>query len=259
MKFRWFFFIIVSFFFSHGCSTKKAIEPASEINASYDEESTFENEFANEAINTIDPLSGYNRAMTSFNDIFFIYALNPVAKTYGYVVPQPVRIGLSNFVENITFPIRFANNLLQGKFFYAGEELERFVINSTIGIGGVMDPATQIAHIASHDEDFGQTLGYYGAGSGFPIVIPFLGQSNLRDTAGLVADWQLSPIVYTHAFTSYKIPNNNLETFGIASLYILNRTSLNLGKYEDLKKDALDLYPFLRDTYEQKRDAQIDE
>jgi phospholipid-binding lipoprotein MlaA len=222
----------------------------------------FEEEFSAQETNTIsDPLSGYNRVMTSFNDTFFTYLLNPVAKGYAYILPEPLRIGISNAFDNIRFPIRFANNLLQGKFQNSSDELERFIINSTVGVAGLMDVASDhmTTPIPAHDEDFGQTLGHYGVGSGFHIVLPFFGPSNARDTIGLVADGYISPLIYIENLEKYKIPNNIDQSLGILTVDIINKTSLHLGEYESLKKDAIDLYPFLRDTYEQKRNSDIEE
>ena len=222
----------------------------------------FEEEFSEqETNNTIDPLSGYNRVMTSFNDKVMIYLINPIAEAYAYVIPQPIRIGVSNAIDNIQFPIRFANNLLQLKFQNSSDELARFIINSTVGVAGLIDVATNhmTTPIPAHDEDFGQTLGHYGIGSGFHVVLPFFGPSNVRDIAGLTIDAYVSPIVYMKNLEKYKIPNNMDQTIGIFTVDLINKTSLHLGEYENLKKDAIDLYPFFRDTYEQKRASDIAE
>ena len=197
--------------------------------------------------------------MTSFNDVFFTYALNPISKAYSYIIPQPIRIGLSNAFHNIQFPIRFTNNLLQGKFQNSSDELERFIVNSTIGLVGLMDPAQEYMHIPKHNEDFGQTLGYYSVGSGFHIVLPFLGPSNARDLLGIFLDAYASPLVNVRGLENYKIPNNVAESTAIVAGYLINKQSLELGQYESLKKDALELYPFLRDIYEQKRATDIEE
>ncbi len=196
--------------------------------------------------------------MTSFNDVMFTYILNPVSKVYAYVIPQPFRQGLSNAIKNINFPIRFTNNLLQGKLNNSKDELERFVINSTLGFAGLADVASGL-NIPEHKEDFGQTLGYYGLGSGFHIVLPFLGPSNVRDLAGLTLDAYASPLVNVRGFEDYRILDNLTQSTVIVAGYLVNKNSLELGSYESLKKDAIELYPFLRDTYEQKRDAQIKE
>jgi phospholipid-binding lipoprotein MlaA len=220
----------------------------------------FEDEFSEKETNdTIDPLSGYNKVMTSFNDNVIIYGLSPIAEAYATILPQPFRLGISNFVHNIQFPIRFTNNLLQGKFQNSSDELERFIVNSTIGLAGLMDPAKHYMNIHPHDEDFGQTLGYYGVGSGFHVVLPFIGPSNVRDILGITADAYLSPLVNVRGLENYKIPQNLGESIGIYTIHLINKTSLHLGEYQDLKKDAIELYPFLKDIYEQKRNSEIAE
>lgn len=207
-----------------------------------------------------DPLSGYNRVMTTFNDKVFIYALNPTAKGYAYILPKTVRSGVSNFFDNLMFPLRFVNNLLQLKFQNSVEELGRFLINTTFGLAGFMDPAKTEFGWVQHDEDFGQTLGFYGVGEGFHVVLPFLGPSNLRDMVGLVADSYTSPLSTTGSSDIvYKIPETQAQSLAISGTDIINDTSLRLGLYESLKKDAFDLYPYFRDLYNQRRNTLIKE
>ena len=227
-------------------------------NDNFDEE--FNSEFSTKKEEIFDPLSGYNRLMTSFNDKVFINVLNPVAEGYAYITPETMRIGINNFFENILFPVRFSNNLLQLKFKNSSEELGRFLVNTLWGLGGFMDPATKELNMKAHKEDFGQTLGFYGVGEGFPIVLPFLGPSNLRDMVGIVGDSYISPLSTTgDSDLRYKIPNNLVQELGIQTFNVVNSTSLRLGQYESLRKDALDLYPFLRDIYSQARKKQIEE
>lgn len=230
-------------------------------NLTFDEfNDEFADEFENNKVEIFDPLSGYNRVMTSFNDTIYLHALNPIATGYTYILPQTVRVGISNFFDNLLFPIRFVNNLLQFKFENSMEELGRFLINSTFGLAGFMDPASTELGWVKHDEDFGQTLGFYGVGEGFHVVLPFLGPSNIRDIVGLAADAYVSPLNVTGSSDlGYKIPNTLLENAGIYTVDTVNSTSLRLGQYESIKKDALDLYPFLRDIYNQARTKQIEE
>ncbi len=155
-------------------------------NDNFDEE--FNSEFSTKKEEIFDPLGGYNRLMTTFNDKVFINVLNPIAESYAYVTPETVRIGINNFFQNIMFPVRFSNNLLQLKFKNSSEELGRFLVNTLWGLGGFMDPATKELNMKAHKEDFGQTLGAWGAGSGAYIVLPVFGPSNVRDTVGMVAD-----------------------------------------------------------------------
>jgi phospholipid-binding lipoprotein MlaA len=223
----------------------------------FEEDDDFSDEFKEEK-EDVDPLKPYNRVMTSFNDYLYINILTPVANGYSIIVPEDARIGLSNFVHNIAFPIRFVNNILQFKFNYAAEELTRFIVNSTAGILGFMDPAKKYLDLEKREEDFGQTLGYYGFKEGFHIVLPIYGPSNLRDVVGLAADNFLYPLTDTGNL-SYNIPNRPEKALGIIIFTTINKTSLNLGKYENLKKDAIDLYPFLKDIYTQNREKLIKE
>ena len=220
----------------------------------------FDSEFTNKSLEVFDPLSGYNRLMTTFNDKAYIHVFNPIAEGYAYVVPDLARTGLDNFFHNLFFPIRFTNNLLQLKFQNSAEELGRFLVNTIWGIGGLMDVAKSELQWQAHSEDFGQTLGFYGVGDAIPVVLPLLGPSNLRDIVGLGGDYYLSPLT-TMGDNSikYKIPNNLREEFALETVYTTNKASLKLGQYESLKKDALDLYPFLRDVYAQARKKQIEE
>ena len=276
-----YFSLFILFFTLQGCANKEvspqqnseqtqtettsSSEPEQESTESEEVEAeAFDNEFEaefsqEETQETYDPLNGYNRAMTTFNDNVIIYGLTPVSKAYAAVLPQPLRIGISNAVQNLQFPIRFTNNLLQGKFQNASNELERFIVNSTVGLAGLMDPAKHYMNIHPHKEDFGQTLGHYGVGSGFHIVIPFIGPSNVRDIVGITLDAYLSPLVNVRGLENYKIPQNLGESVAIYTVHVINKTSLHLGEYEEIRKDAVDLYPFIKDIYEQKRDAEIAE
>jgi len=207
-----------------------------------------------------DPFETYNRAMTSFNDYFIMNLFNPVIKGYAKVVPETGREAISNFFENITFPIRFVNNVLQFKFYNAFEETQRFLVNTTFGLLGFMDPATDELNIQKHNEDFGQTLGYYGFGSGYHIVLPFFGPSNVRDIVGLAGDMYISPLNNNeYNDIKYKIPDNYEKSLGISVFKITNENSLHMGRYERMKEDAIDLYPFFKNIYTQNREKLIKE
>ena len=228
----------------------------------------FEDEFESAEKEIFDPLSGYNTVMTEFNDGFYVYVLDPVARGYEWFMPDLAQRGVKNFFHNLLFPIRFVNNALQLKPINAGEELFRFIINSTVGIFGLWDPAKEWFDLEAHEEDFGQTLGYYGVGGGFHIVLPFLGPSNLRDMFSLYPDMQMDPVYYVEN-RPYNLPKKEGEYLGMSrqavqqsNLLILktvNQESLRIGQYENLKKDAIELYPFLRDVYEQNRAKLIEE
>jgi phospholipid-binding lipoprotein MlaA len=197
-----------------------------------------------------DPLEPINRAFYHFNDKLYFWLLKPVARGYGYIFPQSVRIGVRNFFDNLGFPIRFVNCLLQGKLEGAGREVNRFMVNTTAGLAGFIDVAGEKMGIEEQDEDFGQTLGYYGLGAGFYIDWPILGPSSLTDTMGIVGDIPLDPVSYTGE-TFIALP--------VRSLDLVNRTSLTIGEYEDLKRAALDPYVAMRDAYYQFRLNKIKE
>lgn len=197
-----------------------------------------------------DPLSGYNRSMTTFNNSFFDWVIDPVSRGYNFIVPKGGRVAISRFFKNLFFPIRFVNNVLQLKYDKAAIETLRFTMNTTVGLLGFFDPAESWFNLKPYPEDFGQTLGFYGVGSGPHIVLPFLGPSNLRDFVGLVPDIYATPFTY--------MSDKDLA-FGLEAYRRLNSASLQLEEYKSLRRDALDLYTFLRDAYEQNRDAKIKE
>ena len=148
-------------------------------------------------IDVYDPLEGFNRGVYRFNYYFDKFIFLPIVKTYEFILPGFVQQSVSNFIDNIYEFNNFTNNLLQLKFKESGITLARFVMNSTIGLGGLFDPATNF-ELYRQKEDFGQTLGHYGVGNGPYLVLPVLGPSNLRDTTGIVAD--------AYAFGAYGPP-----------------------------------------------------
>lgn len=134
-----------------------------------------------------DPFESYNRAMFSFNDNVDQYVLKPVAKGYQYIAPTPVQKGVSNFFSNLDDVLVLVNDLFQFKFGQAASDTGRILINSTLGLLGLIDWASDLG-LDKNNEDFGQTLGYWGVPSGPYFVLPFLGPSTIRDTSGLVVD-----------------------------------------------------------------------
>jgi len=242
------------------CLLSLSLLSASEyLGANAQSSEDFEAEFNTKNNDSLfDPLSGYNEVMTNVNDKFYVYILRPTAQGYAYVVPQMARHGVSNFFENLLFPIRFINNILQLKFYNSWEETERFVLNSTMGILGFRDVAGEELGIKVHDEDLGQTLGHYGIGSGFHVVLPLFGPSNVRDIAGLVGDAWLNPLNYIEARDA-NLFDSTEESIAATALYTINKTSLHVKEYDNFKKDAIELYPFLRNVYESRRNKLISE
>lgn len=215
----------------------------------------FEEEFhpstaAAQAKKVFDPLIGYNRFMFAVNDKIYLYGAKPLCKVYGTLVPEPGRKAFKRAFHNLYFPLRFVNNLLQLKFKACATETGRFVVNSTVGIGGLFDPAEHWLRWQPRNEDFGQTLGHYGVGEGFPLVIPILGQSNLRDGLGMVPNYLLNPVNYVADFE---------DGFAVAAGERFNYLSLHLKDYESVKKDAFDPYTLMRDGYSDLRRKDIAE
>jgi phospholipid-binding lipoprotein MlaA len=208
----------------------------------------FEDELSNQTAQIADPLEGWNRWMFGANDVLYFWVLKPVAQGYSAVIPEPGRIGIRNFFGNLTTPIRFVNCALQGKFHSAGNEINRLVINTTWGIGGIFDPALEHGKIEQADEDFGQTLAVYGLENGCYLVWPLFGPSTLRDSAGMGGDYFLNPVYY--------IKDSKVK-MGVSAVRITNTTSLKIGEYEGFKEAAVDPYIALRNAYIQYRNKEI--
>jgi phospholipid-binding lipoprotein MlaA len=206
----------------------------------------------------LDPLKKYNIVMTNINDFIYMNVMGPVSKGYKKVVPAPARNGITNFFHNLAFPIRFVNNILQFKFKNSFEETARFVINSTFGIAGFNDIAYTKGGLKPHNEDFGQTLGFYGISNDIPITLPLLGQSNLRDTLGFVTDGFLDPLYYARN-NQYGILNKDTSFIAVEGLKVINEYSLHVKEYESVRKDSLNLYILLQSIYEQHRNKLIKE
>ena len=196
-----------------------------------------------------DPLEPFNRAMFTFNDRLYFWVLKPVAQGYNKVVPETARVGVRNFFDNIKFPIRFVNNLLQANFEGAVSELGRFTVNTIWGIGGLLDPSSkQELAIRKYDADLGQTLGIYGVGQGFYIVYPVLGPSSARETVELVGDTFLDPLSYLSPWYYW---------IGTRAYEEVNAISLRIGDYESLTEAAIDPYLSVRDAFVQYREQKI--
>ena len=209
-----------------------------------------EEEFAEQAVELADPLEPFNRMMFSVNDTLYFWVAKPVCQTYKCVIPEPARIGVRNFFNNLTTPIRFVNCLLQGKGDGADMELHRFVINTTVGILGFGDPALDQYGLGPVREDLGQTLAVYGLGDGFYIVWPLLGPSTARDSVGMLGDWFLNPVTYVESTDT---------AIGIAAIKISNQGSFHIGEYEIFKSITVEPYVGMREAYIQYRTKEIQE
>ncbi|MBK6906730.1 MAG: VacJ family lipoprotein [Rhodocyclaceae bacterium] len=197
--------------------------------------------------NKKDPIEGFNRAMFAVNETIDSYAVRPVAKAYDDYLPVVVKAGVSNFFGNIDDVFTGVNNFLQGKPGDGASDLGRFVINSTIGILGMVDVASDIG-LAKHDEDFGQTFGRWGVGNGPYVVLPVFGPKTARDTVGFMVDRYVDPVGNIEDVSV----RNSLSALRIVSI----RAEL-LPADKVVDEAALDKYSYVRDGYLQRRRSQI--
>lgn len=197
--------------------------------------------------NPRDPLEPFNRGVYQFNDAVDRAVIKPVATAYRDVLPSPVRTGVTNFFANLQDAWSVVNNTLQLKGEAAGNSLVRFGVNTFLGLGGVLDIASEM-QIERHTEDFGQTLGYWGVGAGPYLILPLLGPSTVRDTVASPVDAQGNLV----AGVSDVSTRNSLTT-----LNLLNRRARLLQASDMLDQVALDPYTFTRDAFLQRRQNDV--
>jgi phospholipid-binding lipoprotein MlaA len=207
-----------------------------------------------EAAQIPDPLAPVNKVMFHFNDKLYFWGLKPAAQVYSHIIPEEFRIAFSNAYDNLWAPSRVVNNLLQLRLKAAGNELIRFLFNSFAGIGGLGDVAKEALYIKKQEADFGQTLGHYGIGHGFYLVLPVFGPSSVRDGVGIVGDQLMHPLTY--------VGSSHL-TFGekvaISAHEKINDTSFKIGDYESFKEAAIEPYVSMRDAFVQNRQKKVEE
>ncbi len=194
-----------------------------------------------------DPLEPLNRGIYTFNDTVDKAVTKPIAQGYRAVLPSPVRTGVSNFFSNIDDIFVTANNLLQFKLHTAASDFARLLANTTLGIGGIFDVATSFG-LPKHDEDFGQTLGYWGVDDGAFLMLPLLGPSNVRDAIGTGVQGYFDPVWNL---------NNVAVRNSLIGLNVVNSRANLLDAEKVLDAAALDPYTFLRDSYIQQRRSLI--
>lgn len=190
-----------------------------------------------------DPLEPVNRVIDTVNDKVDRAVIKPTAQVYEKVVPDQGRQSVTNFFDNLLEPITVVNDLLQGKGRQGLADTGRFVVNSTLGLAGLFDPATQMG-LTRHDEDFGQTLGYWGVGEGWYLVLPLLGPSTVRDTAGMTVDYQIGVIAQSD---DVRVRNS------LWALRLVNTRANLLTATKVRDTAALDTYLFTREAYRQLR------
>ena len=199
--------------------------------------------------NPKDPFETFNRSMFNFNDAVDEAALKPAATAYQSVLPSFVQIGVGNFFGNIGDVWTAVNNMLQGKFENGLSDVMRVAINSTLGLGGLLDIGSE-AGLTKHKEDFGQTLGTWGMRAGPYIVLPLLGSSTVRDTAALPIDFQADP-------WGYKTPARWRNVGSVVR--VVDQRAAVLDASDLVEAAALDRYEFVRDAYLQRREGKIRE
>lgn len=197
-----------------------------------------------------DPLEPLNRLIFGLNEGVDFLILRPVNTVYRTLVPQPVRKGVANVVYNLASPVIFANDLLQGEGKRAGHTASRFIINTTVGVGGIMDVASKQG-IPRHSEDFGQTLAVWGIGSGPYLVLPLIGPSTLRDTAAMAVDGSMDPM--TWVLMDEKTAVRLIPT----GTQIVVYHDEFLDDAQNMRRSSADFYASVRDVYSQRRQSEI--
>lgn len=198
-----------------------------------------------------DPWEKFNEATFSFNYHMDKWLLKPTAKGYNAVVPDMFQIMIDNAFTNLRMPVRFVNKLLQWKLIDASKEMGRFVINSTLGIGGLFDIARQEMGLEAQKADFGQTLGIWGVGPGPYLVVPLLPPLTVRDAVGFGTDGAMNPLNYYIPFWP--------DQFAMSASQTINERSLNLDLFAGIEESTLDLYTSVRNAYLQRRNRLIKE
>ncbi len=196
--------------------------------------------------NPQDPLEKINRPIYTFNRGLDKAILRPVAKGYKAITPDPVEKGVSNIFANVDDIITSVNGLLQGKVKQSGSDLLRVVINSTVGLVGIFDVASSWG-LEKHDEDFGQTLGYWGIKPGPYVMLPFLGPSDFRDVWGIAGDYPLNPVRYH---------DNVSERNSIRGMRLIDKRA-SLLQFDSQLDEAIDEYAFVRDAFLQNRQYKV--
>ncbi|MBY0398810.1 VacJ family lipoprotein, partial [Myxococcota bacterium] len=207
-----------------------------------------------------DPLEKMNRKIFAFNEGLDRHALEPVAKAYDFVVPGFVQNGVRNFYHNLEMPIVIANEILQAKPVRVVEDVARLFFNTTLGIGGFIDVASRVG-IPDNDEDFGQTLGYWGVPPGPYLVFPIVGPYTLRDGLAEIADTTAAAYAYMNPFWFDVVGLSTWETTGASigsyTFRMLNLRAIYLEEIAGSRKDAFDYYAFVRNAYLSNRQARV--
>ncbi len=210
-------------------------------------------DFGDESFVVKDPLQPLNRAIFKFNDFVLVNVVRHIANGYQAVTPDFVEKGASNFFQNLRYPARLAGNLLQGRWKGARIETERFVVNTTLGIGGIYRAADHFDRMQPiESEDIGQALGAWGIGGGPYLVLPLLGPSNFRDLLGMFGDRAVNPLKVPFSV----IDDSNLQLVLGATDFVTSSPSI-IDIYMRVRQDAIDPYTAIKSGYSERRRAMI--
>ena len=203
--------------------------------------------------NSDDVWEGWNRGTQGFNDDVDKAILKPVAKGYEAITPEPIDEGVTNFFSNLNDIGVMVNDVLQFKMLQAGMDLSRFIINSSVGLGGMIDVASMV-DLPKHNEDFGQTLGYWGVPAGPYLVLPFVGPSSPRDLVGMIGDAALNPLTYVSIFGGAV---GSAVTGGASAVDVTDTRAGLMSTEKVLNEGSVDRYDFIKSSYEQHREYEV--
>ncbi len=229
-----------------------AAQEISTVTDDFSDDDYFDDEFGDEPVESeqvSDPLEGWNRMWFSINDVLLLDVIKPVYKGYEFVVPAELRSGFRNILNNIKAPVRIVNSILQFEFGQAMVELGRFMVNSTVGIGGLVEvakPEDALVPIDLKTANFGSTLAKWGFGEGFYLVLPLFGPSTLRDTFGLAGDMVASPTFWSGEPTG---PINKYVNYATSGTLQFNDFGSALDGYEAITSSSIEPYIALRNAY----------
>ena len=200
---------------------------------------------------------GVSRTIFKFNMFFDDVVLEPIAKGYNKL-PKPVKKGTNNFTSNISTLLSIPNSILQGNIKQAGHATGSFVINSTVGILGFLNPAEKLG-LKPHKEDVGQTLGSYGIGHGCYYVLPILGPTTARDSIGLIADTFIDPFAHVTLRENelLGVSGNSLDYYSVKGTGVVDFRSNNITNFESMEKNSIDLYSAYKSFYLQDRENKV--
>jgi phospholipid-binding lipoprotein MlaA len=226
----------------------EAEKPESKASADDDYDDEYEDD--SKKVTVADPLETFNQDMYTLNDFLILYVLEPVAKVEKAVIPWEFRTIFRNMLQNIRFPVRFVNSLLQAKWEKAGDEFASFFLNTTVGFLGMADVSAAYPGLKKSPEDMGQTFAVWGWDESSYLTLPFFGPSTIRDALGKVPDAVIDPLFWY---------SNIMLSLEIRAGEAVNDTSFRIGDYETIKKASLDPYVAIRNGYIQNREKSISE